>query len=287
VAYELALSSGVYSSRQLALIRWIENLALTRSDHIVVRGSYHKQLLQEQGISHVTFIPDGVDVAQIPVLDAADLRKHLGLSDTLVVGMVGTMLWSVRHRMCYGWDIIEALALLPDMPVKALLVGDGDGKPILEQRAQELGVAHRVVFTGKLPYADLPGYLYAMDVCVSTQSNDRIGMVRTTGKLPLYLACNRYVVATDVGEARRVLPGVGGLLPYHGVRDDAHPQRLADHLRYLLAHPERLESALQGREIARTHFDYPLLAQKVQALCQEVRVQTRPSLLAKDFPGRN
>jgi glycosyltransferase involved in cell wall biosynthesis len=186
------------------------------------------------------------------------------------VGMVGTMIWSERHRMCYGWDVIEALALLKGLPVKALLVGDGDGRKVLETRAKELGVSDRVIFTGQLPYKEMLRYLTIMDVCVSTQSNDVVGMVRTTGKLPLYLAYGKYVIATDVGEAKRVLPGIGCLLPYEGVRDDGHPVRLAKHLRLLVAEPERTKVSDAAFQVAKENFDYTLLAQQVVKVCSDL-----------------
>ncbi|MBD2130796.1 glycosyltransferase [Microcoleus sp. ZQ-A2] len=270
VAFELAKSSGTYSAKQLALINWIEEMALKNSDCMVVRGSYHKTLLETQGVSKVVFIPDGVDTSAAKPVDATDLRNELGLDNHLVVGLVGTMIWSERHQMCYGWDVVEALGLLKDVPVKALLVGDGDGRAILERRAQELGVSDRIVFTGQLPYDDLARYLCAMDVCVSTQSNDLVGRVRTTGKLPLYLAYGNYIIATDVGEASRVLPGVGYLLPYEGVRDDSHPARLATQLRKLTAEPKLLQTAEKAREIARKNFDYTMLTKRVEKLCQEL-----------------
>ena len=61
-------------------------------------------------------------------------------------------------------------------------------------------------FAGQVPYAELPGWLHRMDICLSTQTNDVVGWVRTTGKLPLYLAAGRFVLASRVGEAARVLP---------------------------------------------------------------------------------
>jgi glycosyltransferase involved in cell wall biosynthesis len=270
VAFELAKSVGTYSKQQLMLIRWIEQLAINYSNYLVVRGSYHKQWLANQGIQNVEFIPDGIEFQLSSPINPAQLKQKIGLDNYLVVGMVGTMAWSDRHQMCYGWDVIEALALLKDAPVKALLVGDGSGRAILEQRARELGVADRVVFTGQLPYEQLPEYISAMDVCVSTQSNDLVGMVRTTGKLPLYLAYGRYVIATDVGEAQRVLPGIGCLLPYEGVRDDQHPTRLAEHLRLLLAEPERLQVAEAARQIAEKNFDYKILAKRVENMCEKL-----------------
>src|SRR5262249_42857683 len=98
-------------------------------------------------------------------------------------------------------------------------------------------------------------------------SNDVVGMVRTTGKLPLYLACGKYVTATDVGEARRVLPGVGCLLPYKGVRDDDHPEPLAQHLQKLTDHSNRLCVQAAARHAAKDHFDYCELALRVQRIC--------------------
>ncbi|MEG3435927.1 glycosyltransferase [Pannus brasiliensis CCIBt3594] len=270
-AYELARSAGTYSRTQLTLIRAIEELATRESDYLIVRGSYHEDWLRKQGIEKVEFIPDGVDTGEVEPVDTTEFKRELGLEKArLVVGMVGTMEWSARHRMCYGWDIVEALTFLRDLPIHALLVGDGNGRAILEERARELGVSDRIVFTGRVRYEELPRYLSLMDACVSTQSNDRVGMVRTTGKLPLYLAFGKYVIATDVGEARRVLPGIGCLLPYEGVRDDTHPARLAARLREALDRPERLAVAEAARRVARENFDYPMLASRVEKVCRDL-----------------
>lgn len=270
VTFELAKSTGMYSPMQLALINWIEQMANNNSDYLVVRGSFHKSLLESQGINNVVFIPDGVDCEVAKPIDATLLRKELGLENNLVVGLVGAMDWSKRYQICYGWDVVEALALLKDVPIKALIIGDGEGRTFLESRTQELGVANRIVFTGQLPYDDLPRYLSAMDVCVSCQSNDLVGMVRTTGKLPLYLAYGKYVIATNVGEASRVLPEVGCLLPYNGVRDDDHPTRLATQLRTLAAQQNLLKVAEQARQVAKENFDYAMLTRRVEKLCREL-----------------
>jgi len=269
VAYELAKSTGKYSSKQLALINWIERLAVQHADRLIVRGSYHKTWLEHQGSSSaIEFVPDGVDTGSVKPIDATKLRSQLGLENSLVVGLVGTMSWSEQHQMGYGWDIVEALRLLKDQPVKALLVGDGKGRLILENLAKQHKIADRIVFAGQIPYDTLPEYLSAMDVCVSTQSNDLVGKVRTTGKLPLYLAHGKYIIATNVGEASRVLPGVGCLLPYEGIRDDSYPARLATQLMKLLAEPEQLQINLRAKQIAKECFDYQVLAQRVEKVFQ-------------------
>ncbi len=270
VAYELAKSSGKYSSFQLKLINWIEKLALSESNALIVRGSYHKDWLESQGINKAIFIPDGVNVEDIDGINTLQLKQKLNIKNELICGLIGTMAWSEKYQMCYGWDIIEALAFLKDMPIKALLIGDGEGILQLIKRANELDVIDQVIFTGYIHYQDLPAYLCLMDVCVSTQSNDLVGKVRTTGKLPLYLAYGKYVIATDVGEASRVLPGIGCLLPYQGVRDNAHPRRLAEHLKLLLNHPEKYHVTDKARNIARENFDYKILANHFDELIHEI-----------------
>jgi glycosyltransferase involved in cell wall biosynthesis len=271
LAFELAKSIGTYSKSQLALINGIEQLATTHSDHLVVRGSYHKEWLSHQGITQVEFIPDGVVTGDIQIADSVFFKTQLGLSpDEMTVGLVGTMSWSEKYQLCYGWDVIEAIGLLKDVPIKGILIGDGDGRSRLEVRATELGIRDRVIFVGQVPYEKLSQYLAAIDICISTQSNDLVGQVRTTGKLPLYLAHQKYVIATDVGEASRVLPGVGCLLPYIGVRDDQHPMRLAIQLRKLVNDPSLLDIAKQAPKIAVEHFDYDVLAKRVELLCRKL-----------------
>ena len=140
-----------------------------------MRGTEHQRLLAQEGLQS-TLIPDGVDLAPFESGPSRALcRTRMGLADQLVVGMVGSMVWSPVLKLTYGWDVIEALGMLRDLPVVAMLVGDGSGRPQLEARATALGVSDRVRFLGYRPFESLPEILGACDVCVSTQTNDIVG----------------------------------------------------------------------------------------------------------------
>src|SRR5581483_5840630 len=128
-----------------------------------------------------------------------------------------------------GWDLIEALRLPRDKPVKGIIIGDGSGISRLKARCKQYEIEDKVVFLGFVPYDDLPLYLSMIDVCLSTQTNDIVGQVRTTGKLPLYLASGRYILASDVGEAALVLDHQM-LVPYNGVKDQSYPVKLAERI---------------------------------------------------------
>ncbi len=272
VAFELAKSTGNYSTLQLKLISFIENLAIHHSNLLIVRGSYHKDFLKGQGIENVEFVPDGVVTSNIIKPESNVVKAELGLEKQVVVGMIGTMSWSERYQMCYGWDIVEALAFLKEKPIMGLLVGDGNGRKILEERAKELGVISKLKFIGQVSYSELPKYLATMDICISTQSNDLVGMVRTTGKLPLYLAYGKYVIATDVGEAKNVLPGIGSLLPYNGVKDENYPLRLAKELDWLIEKNQFSKTKDQACQVAIKTFDYKFLSERVSHALQRICV---------------
>lgn len=261
--YQLAKSVGTRGRIGLALTWLLEEAGLRLADELVVRSNFHAELVSAKGY-RATVIPDGVDPEQFtPSIDAASLRRRFGLEGVLTIGVLGSVIWNQRWQMCYGWELVDVLRLLKDEPVKGVLVGDGDGIEHLRARCEEYGISDKLVFLGRVPYEELPAVLKVMDVCLSTQTDDIPGRVRTTGKLPLYLAAGRYVLATQVGQAALVLPPEM-LVPYRGTKDPEYPARLAERIRRILR--EGGVDASSNHKIAREHFSYDLLAQRLRPL---------------------
>ena len=161
--------------------------------------------------------------------------------------------------MFSGWELVEALALLPaELPITGIVVGDGPGRACLEAARERLDLGDRLRLVGRVPHEDVSRWMNVFDVGLSTQTDDPIGWGRTTAKLPEYLACGTPVLCTDVGEAHRLLAESGQTLPYHGMRDSGYPQRLAERL------ADWCERDLQAirhanRELALQVFDYVVL----------------------------
>ena len=120
--------------------------------------------------------------------DRETVRKQFGIDpSTLVIGIAGSLVWSKRVGYCYGWELVQAAIECKRDDVCWLIVGDGDGKSRLEQAAEK--VKHgRVLFTGRVPQAELPSYLAAMDIGSLPQSVDGVGSFRYTTKISEYLA---------------------------------------------------------------------------------------------------
>lgn len=263
IAYEVAKLTGDRTFIALTITKIIEKLLWKLSDVIIVRGFYHKLYFDKLGYKNVHFIPDGIDTATTkPVENVKELRKQFGLENCFTIGVMGSINWSKKLQMCYGWEIIEAIKLLKDLQVKGVIIGDGNGIPILKEKAKEYKIYDKIVFTGRIRHEELPEYLNLIDVCISTQTNNIVGWLRTTGKLPIYLACNKYILTTKVGSAIRVLPEEM-LIPYNGIKDIDYPGRLAQKIRNLYNNPNLLSVRKNGNQIAKEQFEYSKLAEKV------------------------
>jgi GT2 family glycosyltransferase len=263
--YALARSLGARGFVGLALVGAGEQLALRCADEIVVRGRLHAALMPRP----TTHIPDLAPVQAKPV-EAADLGAELELAGVFVVGLVGSLNASPRHGISYGWDLIEALPMT-DRSVVALIVGDGSGLEPLRRRAEALGVAARCRFVGRVPPERVNAYVSLMNAAISTQTNDIVGRVRTTGKLPLYLSCGCPVIATHVGEAEALLGPYGWTQSYTGVVDRSYPGRLAAAIEAWRLDPagerERRRLALR---IAAEKFDAEEMCGRLETVIERV-----------------
>lgn len=254
-----------------AAVGAVERLVLSVADEVVVRGAWLGEYFSRRGpFRAYHWLPDGVDLDVFRPMPVDDAKRACGVSGKYVIGTVGRLTWTAAHAIGYGWDIVEALADIDDEDVVGLIVGDGEGVAHLKRRAAERKISHRVHFPGWVPHTQVPCYVNAMDVCVSTQTNDPVGWSRTTAKLPEFMACGRTVLATEVGEAAALLKGTGQLLPYEGLRDDSHPRRLARRIRQIRGGDVTIRAGEQNRAAAERLFDYDVLAERLGALLDDV-----------------
>jgi glycosyltransferase involved in cell wall biosynthesis len=261
VIYEMARRSGIGAGWRLPILWTVEQLAWRRAHRIVVRGTRHKEYLEQRGFP-AALVRDGYASQQhVPAERLSELRSKLGLQGKLVIGLMGSLVWSPRLQICYGWDLIRALPSLTDLPIAVVIIGDGNGRAWLEAEANRLGVGNLITFTGRIPYAEVPAYMRLLDVALSTQTNNLPGQVRTTGKVPEYMAAGCFILASKVGEAELLLPPEM-VIPFNGEVDPDYPARLASRIREVLAKPEMLALRKSLPEIAARTCSYEVLSRE-------------------------
>ncbi len=201
-------------------------------------------------------------------------RTRLGLPpDALVCGVVGSLAWTPRQAYCYGLELIETLKLLRRSDVFVLVVGDGEGRARLEAVLPE-ALRTRVVFTGRLPEAEVAGAMNAMDIGFVTQTLDTLGNYRLTTKLPEYLACGTPVAMSAVPGFYDYVASAGWALPpFHPASQNFH-RRCADWIDRLPA-DEVAAKARHARAVAESRFDYEVLGAKFRAFVQSLLEEER------------
>ncbi|MFF5082671.1 glycosyltransferase family 4 protein [Actinoplanes sp. NPDC000266] len=134
------------------------------NDVITYLGEYQRGRLDKalHGLTDLERLAPGVDVDTFhPGVDGSEVRARHGLTGRPVIVCVSRL---VPRK---GQDsLIKALpAVRRRVPDAALLlVSGGPSRPRLERLARDLGVADSVVFTGSVPWPELPAHYAAGDV---------------------------------------------------------------------------------------------------------------------------
>jgi phosphatidyl-myo-inositol dimannoside synthase len=173
------------------------------TDVITYLGEYTRVRLARalDGLTDLRRLAPGVDVdAFHPAVEGREVRQRLGLAGRPVVVCVSRL---VPRK---GQDsLIRALpGVRRRVPDAALLVvGGGPHRSRLERLARDTGVAPHVVFTGSVPWAELPAHYAAGDV-YAMPCRTRNGGLDVEGLGIVYLeasATGLPVVAGDSGGA--------------------------------------------------------------------------------------
>ncbi len=108
-------------------------------------------------------ILNGIDVAAFAYDEQkrAATREALGLAERFVLGHAGHLA-AVKNQSFLLELMPEVLKHKPDAML--LLLGEGEDRPMLEQKIRDMGLEHHVIMTGNV--TNVADYLSAMDVFV-------------------------------------------------------------------------------------------------------------------------
>lgn len=196
------------------LTRALENYVFRRAGRVMTICEGLKKDIEARGLckAPVTVIPNAVEyerfAKELP-RDEALASQH-GLSTGNTLGFVGSF---------YDYEgldlLIEAMpAMIARNPaLKLMLVGGGMQDAELREQAQRLGLGERVIFTGKVPFAEVERYYSVIDVLVYPRKSMRLTELVTPLKPLEAMAQRKVFVASDVGGHHELVQhGVTGVL---------------------------------------------------------------------------
>jgi glycosyltransferase involved in cell wall biosynthesis len=205
-------------------------------------------------------VHNGVDIDQFSPRSARnDVYAQLGLDpSTPIVGTVSRLAERFKGNAHFLEMAAEVTRTVP--AARFLIVGDGPLRPELELQARTLGIAEKVIFTGRVP--TLPSYLAAMHVFVMPS-------IREGGPITVLeaMAMARPVVSTPVGMVPDVIQDhvSGMLVPQTNITAMA-----AAVLELLEDHEYARRLAERGRETVASRFSLDAMVDGVAGVYREV-----------------
>ncbi len=230
----------------------IENYVIKNADVVVTRNASLKNELQLRGAKRIVVIPLTFDEDVFrPGIDFTELKEKYGIRDEKILMSVG------RLHPVKRLDLLLRAVQQLDQRYKLFIVGTGTLENELKEMAESLGVSDRVLFTGAVPYSEVPKYMNMADLMVMTSSIE--GQPRV---LIEAMSCGTPAVGTNVFGIRDTIEeGVTGYL----ASDD--PSDIAEKISKAL---ENEEFPHLCRSVALKNYSNKMCVAKEKALFEEL-----------------
>lgn len=246
---------------QIKLMRICEIISYRISSKILANATGTKdRIVKVFGVdpNKIETIPNGANTELFkPVL--VD-KSCLGLVDNFkYICFVGNLLpWQgIQYLISSAPRVIEKY---PN--VKFLIIGSGMMEKSLIRMVEEIGLQESFIFTGLVPYQDVPKYINACELCVAPFIKDKDNKMSPL-KILEYLACGKPVITSNIR-------GAGDIITANncGIAvSSENSEELAEAIIRLLE-DEELRSVMgtNGRILIIKDYDWSVIASKIEQI---------------------
>lgn len=193
----LTVERSLYNGLALRwLAQWSEERVWRSADYVLPVTAALADIVRASGVAdaHIAVIANGVRTDDLAV--RSDAKAELGLAGHTVIGFVGYPRdWNRLER------VVEALTEDALADARFAIIGDGPALAAVRERAQQLGVADRVLLVGAVARERVPHYVCAFDIAVQPGVTPYASPL----KVVEYMALDRAIVAPDQPNMRELL----------------------------------------------------------------------------------
>jgi len=175
----------------------IEHDSYPKFDEVISNTPYMKTWAEKMGGKNVIVIEQGVDsnVMQKLPKDNILMKKLRINSNDQIVMYLGSIL---SHS---GLEVIldSIPNILKEIPnFKLLIVGDGPNLSSLKQQAKKLGISEKIIFTGFVPYKEVPKFCSLANLCINSFRINDMTVKLSPVKIFDFMSCGKPVLATPL-----------------------------------------------------------------------------------------
>ncbi|WP_340817860.1 glycosyltransferase family 4 protein [Methanolobus sp. WCC4] len=260
---EMLLKNGFIFRKKAIVSNWLKKIFYRSASTIIaVSPMIKEKMIDTYHIesSKVEVVPNGADVDLFSPLDKNIARRKLGLDSNLkYLCFVGNLAsWQ-------GLDFLVSSApfILEQEPdIRFLIVGDGVMRNELESMTNDNNTVDMFVFTGNVPFKDVPLYINSSDICIALFNE---GRKCSPLKVFEYLACGKPVIITDLGGDTEIFRGIDSVF----FLESRQPKSLADLISHVLPHVDNQKRVIEARNFIVEKYAWENTAQRVVDICNK------------------
>ncbi len=258
------LNNRFQNGWQQRVVAWFERWMPSFASGITTITSFIVEQYVAMGYppERILKVPHGVDQNRFAALERADLpqtlarlREQIGIAPYhRVIVYIGSM-----SLVNHGLDLLlQAWAEVAQAEPEVLLVmvGGGEDLPELQQMAEELGVAERVRWVGRVPLDEVPGYYCLGEFSVAPMRDTVLARSSLSIKVAESLVAGVPCLVANIGDYKATV-GAAGLAVAPG-----SVKALADGILTLLRNPETLAEMRAAARKMRDQYTWDRLAER-------------------------
>lgn len=181
----------------------VTKFVLYKADYILSTSHAMARETSLYAKGNVEVTPFGIDIQQFKNKTVASVFHK----NDIVLGTIKSL------DVIYGVEfLIKAFKIVKDkhpaVPLKLLIVGDGEQEKYLKNLAKQLKINSDTVFTGKVPHSDVVSFHNMISIFVNVSLRESFGVSVLEAS-----ACEKPVVVSNVGGLPEVVEdGVTGII---------------------------------------------------------------------------
>jgi glycosyltransferase involved in cell wall biosynthesis len=187
-------------------------------DEVITNTPFMKTWAEEMKSKNVIIIPQGVDPNIMkPLQTDTILQKNLHISNNDRIVMYLGSIHSISGLPIIIKAIPKIIEVIPNF--KLLIVGGGAHLKKLKEISKNLDLDDKIIFTGYVPYSDIPKYCSLADLCINPFEITEMTKKLSPVKIFDLLSCGKPVLATPLEGLLHDFPRESKTLIYANLED--------------------------------------------------------------------
>jgi len=197
----LKAAGGINNKFILGFLNLLTKWIYKHSRKVLIQSNGFREYILNQGIlnNKIVYYPNPTEDFYYPL---TGLKKHYEFFPKKFFNIV----FAGNIGKAQGFDnIIRAVTLLKDLPVKVIVLGDGRYKETALSLIKENGLESHFSFLGSFPSKEMPIFFSHADALLVSLKKNKIFSLTIPAKIQSYLACGKPIIASLDGEGAKII----------------------------------------------------------------------------------